>query len=186
MTLPATNGIDIKKVDIHQLRDILGIVLQDTVLFNLSVKENIRFGNLDATDEEVIEAAKLANAHSFIEKLPNGYDTILNEDVTNLSIGQKQLLNIARVILNDPKILILDEATSNVDTRTEKKLNEAMQKLMKNRTSFVIAHRLSTIHNADKIVVINNGKIVEEGKHKELMKNKGIYYEMYNGMFHEE
>lgn len=180
------DGVDIKNVDVHTLRDILGIVLQDTVLFNLSVKENIRFGKLDATDEEVIEAAKLANAHSFIEKLPDGYDTILNEDVTNLSIGQKQLLNIARVILNDPKILILDEATSNVDTRTEKKINDAMEHLMKNRTSFVIAHRLSTIRKADKIIVIKNGKIVEEGNHKQLMNKKKLYYEMYTGMFQED
>jgi len=180
------DGVDISSINVRDLRPILGIVLQDTVLFHLSVKENIRFGKLDATDEEVIQAAKLANADSFISKLSDGYDTILNEDVTNLSIGQKQLLNIARVILNDPKILILDEATSNVDTRTEKKLNEAMLELMKGRTCFVIAHRLSTIRNADKIVVIQNGQIVEVGDHEALMKNKNLYYEMYTGMFQED
>lgn len=174
---------NIKDIDKYSLRNALGIVLQDTVLFSETIKENIKFGKLDATDEEIIEASKLANAHSFIKRLPNGYDTYIREDANNVSVGQKQLLNIARVILNDPEILILDEATSNVDTRTEVKIQEAMRNLLKGRTSFVIAHRLSTIKNADKILVINNGNIVEQGNHDELINKKGMYYNMYNGMF---
>lgn len=177
------DGKNIKDVNFYSLRDNLGIVLQDTVLFSLSVKDNIKFGKLDATDEEVIKAAKLAGADSFIRKLPNKYDTLLNEDTSNISVGQRQLLNIARVILNDPKILILDEATSNVDTRTEVKVQQAMNKLLDGRTSFVIAHRLSTIRNADKIIVIDDGMIVEAGNHDELINKKGMYYKMYTGMF---
>lgn len=177
------DGKNIKDIDKYSLRNALGIVLQDTVLFSETIKENIKFGKLDATDEEIIEASKLANAHSFIKRLPNGYDTYIREDANNVSVGQKQLLNIARVILNDPEILILDEATSNVDTRTEVKIQEAMRNLLKGRTSFVIAHRLSTIKNADKILVINNGNIVEQGNHDELINKKGMYYNMYNGMF---
>lgn len=179
------DGTNIKDVNIYSLRNTLGIVLQDTVLFSDTVSENIKFGKLDATKKEIVEAAKLANADSFINRLPEKYETILNEDTTNISVGQKQLLNIARVILNDPKILILDEATSNVDTRTEVKIQEAMNHLVKDRTSFIIAHRLSTIRNADKIIVINDGQIKEIGSHKELINKKGIYYKMYTGMFDE-
>ncbi len=176
------DGKNVKDVDKESLRDSLGIVLQDTVLFNETVKENIRFGKLEATDEEIIEAAKLANAHSFIKRLPHGYDTILSEDAGNISKGQAQLLNIARVILNNPQILVLDEATSNVDTRMEVKIQEAMQKLLKGRTSFVIAHRLSTIVNADKIIVVDDGTIQEQGTHTELIKKRGMYYRMYTGL----
>ncbi len=179
------DGQNIKDVNYYSLRENLGIVLQDTVLFSDSVENNIKFGKLDADKKEIKEAAKLANADSFINRLKNKYDTQLNEDITDISIGQKQLLNIARVILNDPKILILDEATSNVDTRTELKINEAMKELLKGRTSFVIAHRLSTIREADRILVINDGKIVEQGNHNELLKQKGMYYNMYTGMFEE-
>ena len=180
------DGKNIKDVSKESLREVLGIVLQDTVMFGESVKENIRFGKLDATDEEIIEAAKLANAHSFIKRLPHGYDTILSDDAGNISKGQAQLLNIARVILNNPEILILDEATSNVDTRMEVKIQEAMNKLLEGRTSFVIAHRLSTIRNADKIIVVNEGEIKEQGIHEELIAKKGIYYTMYTGIFEEE
>ncbi len=179
------DGKNIQEVNIDSLRNALGIVLQDTVMFNETVRENIRYGKLDATDEEIEEAAKLANAHSFIKRLPNGYNTILSEDAGNISKGQAQLLNIARVILNNPQILVLDEATSNVDTRMEVKIQEAMNLLLKGRTSFVIAHRLSTIVNADKILVVSNGMIVEAGSHEELMKQKGIYYGMYTGIFEE-
>ena len=177
------DGKNIKELDKYSLRDSLGIVLQDTVMFSETVKENIRYGKLEASDEEIKEAAKLANAHQFIKRLPESYDTYLAEDGGNISVGQRQLLNIARVILNDPDILILDEATSNVDTRTEVNVQDAMNKLLEGRTSFVIAHRLSTIHNADKIVVINHGEIVEQGSHDELIKNHGMYYTMYTGMF---
>ena len=180
------DGKNIKDVSKESLREVLGIVLQDTVMFGESVKENIRFGKLDATDEEIIEAAKLANAHSFIKRLPHGYDTILSDDAGNISKGQAQLLNIARVILNNPEILILDEATSNVDTSMEVKIQEAMNKLLEGRTSFVIAHRLSTIRNADKIIVVNEGEIKEQGIHEELIAKKGIYYTMYTGIFEEE
>ena len=177
------DGKNIKDIDKYSLREALGIVLQDTVMFSETVKENIRYGKLDATDEEVKESAKIANAHQFIKRLPQGYDTLLAEDGGNISVGQRQLLNISRVILNDPDILILDEATSNVDTRTEVHVQDAMNKLLEGRTSFVIAHRLSTIHNADKIVVINHGEIVEQGTHDELIEKEGIYYTMYTGMF---
>ncbi|MBR3697037.1 MAG: ABC transporter ATP-binding protein [Clostridia bacterium] len=179
------DGKNIKEVEKDSLRNSLGIVLQDTVLFSGSVKDNIRYGKLDATDEEIINAAKLADAHSFIKRLPNGYDTIISEDAGNISKGQAQLINIARVILNDPQILVLDEATSNVDTRMEVKIQNAMNKLLEGRTSFVIAHRLSTIVNSDKILVINNGEIVEQGNHNELIAKKGIYFRMYTGVFEE-
>lgn len=179
------DGKDVREIEKDSLRDSLGIVLQDTVLFSGSVKENIRYGNLEATDEEVIEAAKLADAHSFIKRLPNGYDTIISEDAGNISKGQAQLINIARVILNNPQILVLDEATSNVDTRMEVKIQKAMNKLLEGRTSFVIAHRLSTIVNSDKILVINNGEIIEQGNHNELISKKGVYYKMYTGIFSE-
>ena len=180
------DGINIKDLDKFSLRDTLGIVLQDTVMFSEPVRENIRYGRLEATDEEVKEAAKTSNANQFIKRLPQGYDTMLAEDGGNISVGQRQLLNISRVVLNDPEILILDEATSNVDTRTEVHVQDAMNKLLKGRTSFVIAHRLSTIRNADKIVVINDGMIVEEGNHDELIKKQGMYYTMYTGMFEME
>lgn len=179
------DGKDIREVEKDSLRNSLGIVLQDTVLFNGTVMENIRYGNLTATDEEVIEAAKLADAHGFIKRLKNGYDTIISEDAGNISKGQAQLINIARVILNNPQILVLDEATSNVDTRMEVKIQQAMNKLLEGRTSFVIAHRLSTIVNSDKILVVNDGRIVEQGNHNELMNKKGVYYNMYTGIFEE-
>lgn len=179
------DGKDIRDVSKESLRNAIGIVLQDTVMFHETVRENISFGKLDSTEEEIIQAAKLANAHSFIKRLPHGYDTILSEDAGNISKGQAQLLNIARVILNNPQILVLDEATSNVDTRMEIKIQEAIQELLKGRTSFVIAHRLSTIVNADIILVINDGRIVEKGSHAELMNKKGIYYRMYTGIFEE-
>ncbi len=180
------DGTNIKEISKESLRETLGIVLQDTVMFNETVRENIRFGKLDATEEEIIEAAKLAGADSFIRRLPHGYDTILSDDAGNISKGQAQLLNIARVILNNPQILILDEATSNVDTRMEVKIQEAMNILLKGRTSFVIAHRLSTIRNADKIIVVNDGQIREMGSHEELIAKKGIYYTMYTGIFEED
>lgn len=176
---------NVKDLEKDSLRNSLGIVLQDTVLFSGTVKDNIKYGKLNATDEEVIEAAKLADAHSFIKRLPNGYDTIISEDAGNISKGQAQLINIARVILNNPQILVLDEATSNVDTRMEVKIQSAMNKLLQGRTSFVIAHRLSTIVNADKILVISNGEIIEQGSHDELISKKGIYYGMYTGVFEE-
>lgn len=174
------DGVNIEKYDKNSLRSLVGMVLQDTWLFNGSIKENIRYGNLDATDDDVILASKIAYAHNFIMQLPDGYDTELNEDTDNISLGQKQLLTIARTILSDKKILILDEATSSIDTRTEKLIQDAMDRLMENRTSFIIAHRLSTIKNADKILVIDDGKIIEEGTHNELISNThGYYYNLY-------
>ena len=177
------DGQEIRSIKRDSLRCSMGIVLQDTHLFSESVKENIRFGNLQATDEEVIAAATMANADHFIRNLPLGYDTILSEDGSNLSQGQRQLLSISRAILADPAILILDEATSSVDTRTEAHIQEAMLNLMKGRTSFVIAHRLSTIRNADSIIIINQGEIVEQGTHEELLEKKGLYYNLYMNMF---
>ena len=157
------------------------MVLQDTHLFTASVKDNIRYGKLDATDEEVIEAAKLANADSFIERLPQGYDTVLTGDGANLSQGQRQLLSIARAASADPPVLILDEATSSIDTRTEKIVQDGMDKLMKGRTTFVIAHRLSTVKNSDCIMVLEQGRIIERGNHDELISQKGRYYQLYTG-----
>lgn len=177
------DGINIKSIQKRDLRKKLGIVLQDTFLFSDTVLENIRYGNLDVSDEEVISAAKLANAHQFIHRLPKGYHTEVSEDGGNLSQGQKQLIAIARAILSDPSILILDEATSSVDTRTEIHIQEGMLKLMEGRTSFVIAHRLSTIINADNILVMSDGKIVEQGKHSELMDKGGFYSQLYNSQF---
>ena len=165
------------------LRRQLGIVLQDTFLFSETVMENIRYGRLDATDDEVIAAAKMANADHFIRRLPHGYHTILSERAGNLSQGQRQLLAIARAILADPGILILDEATSSVDTRTESQIQEAMLRLMEGRTSFVIAHRLSTIREADKILVIRDGEIVERGTHTELLEQQGFYHHLYMSQF---
>lgn len=167
----------------HDLRRQLGVVLQDVFLFSGSVMDNIRYGRLDATDEEVIEAAKLANADNFIRRLPNGYDTDLSERAGNLSQGQRQLLSIARALLVDPSILILDEATSSVDTRTEIQIQEALNRLMEGRTSFVIAHRLSTIRNADKVLVVRDGEIIERGTHKELMEKRDFYYNLYMSQF---
>lgn len=177
------DGINIDNIEKNSLRKRLGVVLQDTYLFSSTVRENIRFGRLDATDKEVEWACKMANAHDFIERLPHGYDTELSEDGGNLSEGQRQLLAIARAILADHDILILDEATSNVDTRTEKHIQDALLKLMEGKTSFIIAHRLSTIKEADKILVINNGKVEEEGNHKELFDKKGFYYDLYMSQF---
>lgn len=177
------DGIDIRKISRESLRKNLGIVLQDTYLFSEPVKENIRYGKLSATDDEVIMAAKTANAHEFIRHLPHGYDTVLTDGGADLSQGQRQLLALARAILSDPAILILDEATSNIDTRTEKLVQEAMLKLMQGRTSFVIAHRLSTIRNADLILVIYNGRIIEQGTHEELLARKGFYYNLYMSQF---
>jgi ATP-binding cassette subfamily B protein len=177
------DGNDIKGIRTDSLRFNLGIVLQDTYLFSETVRENIRYGNLKATDEEVIEAAKLANADHFIKHLPHGYDTKLNQEGSNLSQGQKQLLSIARTILADPAILILDEATSSIDTRTEMLIQEAMDKLMEGRTSFIIAHRLSTIRTADQILVIKDGEIVERGNHSALLQKKGLYYKLNNSRF---
>ena len=177
------DGHDLRDVKQDDLRRRLGIVLQDTFLFSDSVMENIRYGRLDATDQDVIEAAKLANADGFIRRLPEGYQTELSERGSNLSEGQRQLLAIARAILADPAILILDEATSSVDTRTEVEIQKALLKLMEGRTSFVIAHRLSTIRNADQILVINYGELIERGKHEELLKAKGFYYNLYVSQF---
>ncbi len=177
------DGKDLKDYDKNALRSQLGIVLQDAYLFSDTIRENIRYGRLDATDEEVERAAKLANADTFIRKLPQGYDTVLTAEGNNLSEGQRQLLTIARAILAEPKILILDEATSSIDTRTEMHIQEAFANLMKNRTSFVIAHRLSTIREADMILVINNGEIIERGTHDELLEAKGFYYDLYTSQF---
>jgi ATP-binding cassette subfamily B multidrug efflux pump len=177
------DGRDIRQVKKADLRRQLGIVLQDTFLFSESVMENIRYGRLDATDEECVAAARLANADQFIRRLPQGYDTPLSERAGNLSQGQRQLLAIARAVLADPDILILDEATSSVDTRTERSIQEAMLRLMEGRTSFVIAHRLSTIREADKILVIDEGEIIERGTHEELLAQKGFYHNLYMSQF---
>lgn len=179
------DGHNIKDFDRGELRKMFGMVLQDTWLFGGTVKDNIKYGKEDATDDEVIQAAKAAHVHHFIKTLPNGYKSMLNEESTNVSAGQKQLLTIARVILADPKILILDEATSSIDTRTELQIQSAMDNLMKGRTSFIIAHRLSTIKNADLILVMNHGDIVEQGKHEELLAKKGFYADLYNSQFEE-
>ena len=179
------DGINIKEFRRGDLRKMFGMVLQDTWLFGGSIKDNIRYGKPDATDTEVIEAAKAAHVHHFIKTLPNSYDMILNEESSNVSAGQKQLLTIARVILANPKILILDEATSSIDTRTEIQIQSAMDNLMKGRTSFIIAHRLSTIKNADLILVMNHGDIVEQGTHEELLAKNGFYANLYNSQFEE-
>ncbi len=177
------DGIDIRDFSREDLRENFGMVLQDTWLFNGTIMDNIRYGRLDATDEEVIEAAKMAHAHRFIMTLPDGYNMVINEEASNISQGQKQLLTIARAILSNPKVLILDEATSSVDTRTELLIQKAMDNLMKGRTSFVIAHRLSTIRNADLILVMKDGDIVEKGTHEELLAKGGFYYTLYNSQF---
>ena len=177
------DGIDVRKIRKNALRHSLGIVLQDTHLFTGSVADNIRFGKLDATQEEIEKAARIANAHSFIRRLPNGYDTMVTADGANLSQGQRQLLAIARAAVADPPVLILDEATSSVDTRTEELIEKGMDQLMEGRTVFVIAHRLSTVRNANAIMVLEQGKIIERGDHAELLEQKGKYYQLYHGMF---
>ena len=175
------DGININKIKKADLRRSLGIVLQDTHLFTGTVRDNIRFGKLDATDEEIVAAAKLANADSFIRRLPDGYDTMLTGDGANLSQGQRQLLAIARAAIADPPVLILDEATSSIDTRTERIVQDGMDKLMHGRTTFVIAHRLSTVRNSDCIMVLEQGRIIERGTHDELIEEKGRYYQLYTG-----
>lgn len=180
------DGVKIKNYQKDTLRRIFGMVLQDTYLFSGTIKENIKYGKLDATDEEIEKAAILARIDDFINKLPSGYETYINEGGTNLSQGQRQLLAISRAILSNPSILILDEATSSVDTRTELKIQEAMVKLMENRTTFIIAHRLSTIKDADIIMVIDHGEIVEKGSHEELLERKGYYYNLYQSQFANE
>ena len=177
------DGNDIKDFNRQELRSFLGMVLQDTWLFKGTIMENIRYGRLDATDEEVIEAAKAAHAHHFIQTLPGGYHMELNEDASNVSQGQKQLLTIARAILANRPVLILDEATSSVDTRTEIQIQKAMDNLVRGRTSFIIAHRLSTIRDADMILCMKDGDIVEQGNHQELMEKNGFYAGLYNSQF---
>ena len=177
------DGIDIRDLSRKELRSQFGMVLQDAWLFEGSIKENLRFGKLDATDDEIVEAAKAANVDHFIRTLPGGYDMKMNQESSNISLGQKQLLTIARALLSDPKILILDEATSSVDTRLEQLIQKAMSRLMEGRTSFVIAHRLSTIQEADKILVMDNGQIIEQGNHETLLEQKGFYYDLYQSQF---
>lgn len=177
------DGIDVKLIKKDDLRRSISIVLQDTHLFSGTIADNIRYGNLHADNDQVIEAAKLANAHSFIKRLPNGYDTMLSGDGANLSQGQRQLLAIARAAIANPPVLILDEATSSIDTRTEKLIEKGMDRLMEHRTVFVIAHRLSTVRNADAIMVLDHGEIIERGTHEELLKQKGRYYQLYTGQF---
>ncbi|MGJ7919172.1 ABC transporter ATP-binding protein [Neobacillus sp. LXY-4] len=180
------DNCDIKRIKRESLRGHLGFVLQDSVLFEATIRENIRYGRLQASDQEVEEAAKLANAHSFIMKLPNQYDTLLKQDGSGISQGQKQLLSIARAILANPAILILDEATSNIDTITELKIQEALQRLMAGRTSFVIAHRLNTVQKADQILVLDQGSLIEKGDHQTLLKKKGFYYELHEKQWQKE
>ena len=177
------DGIDVKDIKKDDLRRSLGMVLQDTHLFTGTIADNIRFGKLDATMEEVEKAARIANADSFIRRLPQGYDTMVTADGANLSQGQRQLLAIARAAVADPPVLILDEATSSIDTRTEALIEKGMDQLMEGRTVFVIAHRLSTVRNANAIMVLEQGQIVERGSHDDLLEQKGEYYQLYHGMF---
>ena len=177
------DGVDVRDVTFTSLRENIGLVPQDTMLFNASVRENILYGRLDATEQEIIDAAKAANAYEFIEKLPNGFDTIVGERGNSLSGGQRQRIAIARAILKNPSILILDEATSALDTESEKIVQEALERLMKNRTALVIAHRLSTIKHADHIVVLQQGSVVEEGTHDELLALNGLYSHLYSVQF---
>ena len=177
------DGININKIKKGDLRRALGIVLQDTNLFTGTVMDNIRYGRLDATDEECIEAAKLANADDFIRRLPDGYATVLTNNGANLSQGQRQLLSIARAAVADAPVMILDEATSSIDTRTEALVTDGMDKLMRGRTVFVIAHRLSTVRNSDAIMVLDHGRVIERGTHEQLIEQKGTYYQLYTGAF---
>ena len=177
------DGIDVRRISKKDLRRSLGMVLQDTHLFSGTIRENIRYGRLDASDEEVEQAAVIANADSFIRRMPLGYDTPIVSDGANLSSGQRQLLAIARAAVANPPVLILDEATSNIDTRTEDLIEKGMDKLMEGRTVFVIAHRLSTVRNANAIMVLENGSIIERGDHDDLIARKGRYYELYTGLF---
>ena len=177
------SGKDLRKVTRKSFRQFYGMVLQESWLYNASIKDNVAYGKPNATMDEIVEACKQANAHAFIEKMPNGYDTIITERADNISAGQKQLLCIARIMLLKPPMMILDEATSNIDTRTEMKIQEALDIMMKDRTCFIVAHRLSTIENADVILVMNKGNIVEQGSHKELLKKGGFYYELFNSQF---
>ncbi|MBE6759754.1 MAG: ATP-binding cassette domain-containing protein, partial [Ruminococcaceae bacterium] len=177
------DGIELRRIKKAELRRSLGMVLQDTHLFTGTVMDNIRYGRLTATDEECIQAAKTANAHYFISHLPQGYDTMLTSDGANLSQGQRQLISIARAAVSDPPVLILDEATSSIDTRTEKLIEQGMDKLMEGRTVFVIAHRLSTVRNSNAIMVLENGRIIERGDHDDLLQLRGKYYQLYTGMF---
>ncbi|MEE0943590.1 MAG: ATP-binding cassette domain-containing protein [Methanobrevibacter sp.] len=170
------DGVNINEYDKHSLRSFIGIVLQESWLFSDTIEENIRYGNLESTCDEILTASKQANTDAFIRKLPDKYKTILNEDGTNLSQGQKQLLTIARAIISQKEILVLDEATSNVDTRTELLIQEALDNLMENKTSFIVAHRLATVRNADKIIVLGKGRVIEQGNHEELLAQKGYYY----------
>jgi ATP-binding cassette subfamily B protein len=179
----AIDGTDIRRSKRANLRRQMGMVLQDSFLFSDTVMENIRYGRLDASDDEVIEAARMADADYFIRQLPQGYQTLLSERGSNLSQGQRQLLTIARAVLSNPRILILDEATSSVDTRTEARIHQSLQRLMAGRTSFVIAHRLSTIRNAGELLVIKDGEIIERGSHQELLEKQGFYYQLYISQF---
>jgi len=179
----SVDGVDIRDMRRGDLRRTFGMVLQDTWLFNGTIRDNIAYGRDGATEDEIVEAAKAAHADHFIRALPDGYDTVINEEASNLSQGEKQLLTIARAILSDPPILILDEATSSVDTRTEVQIQKAMGELMKGRTNFVIAHRLSTIRDAQMIIVMNKGSIIETGTHKELLDRNGFYADLYNSQF---
>jgi ABC-type multidrug transport system fused ATPase/permease subunit len=180
------DGHDLRYIQMHSLRRQLGIVLQDPFLFSGSIKENIRYGRLTATDEEIVAAAQAAQAHDFITALPQGYDTPVGERGVKLSQGQRQLISFARAILADPRLLILDEATASIDTQTEQHIQQALEYLLRNRTSFVIAHRLSTITGADKVVVIDQGRIVEMGRHEELLAQGGLYYNLYTMSFRTE
>ena len=177
------SGRDIRKVTRKSFRSFYGMVLQESWLYNASVRDNVAYGKPNASMDEIVEACKLANAHQFIEKLPQGYDTIITERADNISAGQKQLLCIARIMLLRPPIMILDEATSNIDTRTEMKIQQALDIMMEGKTCFIVAHRLSTIENADSILVMNKGHIIEQGTHKELLKKKGFYYELFTSQF---